>query len=448
MNLSDAFWTSLDADRVPLYEREAHVPSWESAAAAADHLAAAPVAPPEAAPPAADLWPPGYDAPTAAAAPVVKRSRYFVFTLNLGLVEAEAVVRIDLFRAALETMFDEEFSYVSCAHEIAPTTGQHHIQGYLELAGKRQWTLQQFLDCDLFEGQPENRSLWARPARGTAQQNAKYTQKASAQGRWSFCEGIPRNYGQGRDPGLARTLQLIDAGEPLRKVYRQEPDASARHYRFLDRFKLVTSEPRMWPTKVCYIFGPSGTGKSRLISQYFNNPDLVYVAAMPKAGGNFWWDGYDEQPVVVIDEYSPSHFGQGHNLFMQRLVDRYPLKVPVHGGQVNFAARLIIIGSNYPPEQIIFSPPEAPIPWGPSHPIHRRMYDPSNPWIIQKLGNLGGGVLGYSDYVHVDNPVIVAARLEAALLNAAVVAEDYQSTDAMLRNLVDQYLRPRARSSE
>jgi len=446
MNWSDVFGSDLDADRVPLFERGAPLPR-EPPVAPADLLAAAPGAPLEAAPPPA-LWPPGYDAPAAAAAPVVKRSRYFVFTLNLGLVEAEAVARIDLFRAALEEMFDEEFSYASCAHELAPTTGQHHIQGYIELAGKRQWTLQQFLECDLFEGQPENRSLWARPARGTAQQNAKYTQKASDQGRWSFCEGIARNYGQGRDPGLARSLQLIDAGEPLRKVYRQEPDASARHYRFLDRFKLVTSEPRMWPTKVCYIYGPSGTGKSRLISQYFNNPDLVYVAAMPKAGGNFWWDGYDEQPVVVIDEYSPSHFGQGHNLFMQRLVDRYPLKVPVHGGQVNFAARLIIIGSNYAPEQIIFSPPEAPIPWGPSHPIHRRMYDPSNPWIIQKLGNLGGGVLGFAPDVYSENPLVLAARIEAQVRDMAAVAEDYQATDAMLRNLVDQYLRPRARNSE
>ena len=60
-----------------------------------------------------------------------------------------------------------------------------------------------------------------------------------------------------------------------------------------------------------------------------------------------WWDGYEQQETVVLDDF------QGGLLFgfLLHLLDRYPLLVQVKGGTRVFNSKTIIITSNFAPDQ-------------------------------------------------------------------------------------------------
>lgn len=66
---------------------------------------------------------------------------------------------------------------------------------------------------------------------------------------------------------------------------------------------------------------------------------------MPAREKTGWWDGYEGQQVVIIDEF----YGWLGYDFILRLTDRYPLLVETKGGTVQFVSRVVIFTSNSHP---------------------------------------------------------------------------------------------------
>lgn len=89
-----------------------------------------------------------------------------------------------------------------------------------------------------------------------------------------------------------------------------------------------------------WFYGSTGTGKTR--SAYEISP-LAYF----KSPTNHWWDGYEGQETVIIDDYRVDFckFSQ-----LLRLFDRYPLSVEVKGGTVEFLAKDIYITTPKSPQ--------------------------------------------------------------------------------------------------
>lgn len=95
-------------------------------------------------------------------------------------------------------------------------------------------------------------------------------------------------------------------------------------------------EDRSSPPRVVVITGPAGAGKTRWAYDSF--PDKsIYITS-----SNRWWDGYDYQEVVVLDEQDKeaSRFEYG---FILRLLDRYPLRVPIKGGFKKFNSSIVVL---------------------------------------------------------------------------------------------------------
>ncbi|CAG8533739.1 4840_t:CDS:1 [Scutellospora calospora] len=69
-----------------------------------------------------------------------------------------------------------------------------------------------------------------------------------------------------------------------------------------DRKKLIQQEKekRFWRPICIYAFGPGGSGKSGLFTELFR--DEMYDEK-PKKQRNNWWNGYDEQEIVLLDEF-------------------------------------------------------------------------------------------------------------------------------------------------
>lgn len=314
------------------------------------------------------------------------RSQFFTFTLNLGKDPVLAEERVRKHHAVIEAGFlKKKVSFYSGGHEVAPTTGEHHVQGYLEVTKGLQWTYETFKTF-LNKGNTwKGQSLWVKASKGSALENVKYTHKPENVGRWELTKGEFRNYGQGRSAAMAKVKTMLDTGATMKQVYSAEFEESAKHYRFFKEYRLVMTKPRSWPMVVFYIHGPSGSGKSSIIERFWPLGDDTYWLTVPKAGQNVWWDGYDGQSTVVIDDWKPGYFGPGHVLFMQRLVDRYPFKVPVHGGLVEFVSKVIVFTSNTPPDRID-SVEYSGYEWDISNPLYHRVYLRENPWHLVQIG--------------------------------------------------------------
>lgn len=89
-------------------------------------------------------------------------------------------------------------------------------------------------------------------------------------------------------------------------------------------------------------YGDTGSGKTRAVYDKESLDDL-YVHP-----GGHWFDGYDGQDAVLFDDFSGSCFPISYFL---KILDRYPMTVPVKGGFVNWKPRRIYVTSNLNPTE-------------------------------------------------------------------------------------------------
>lgn len=132
---------------------------------------------------------------------------------------------------------------------------------------------------------------------------------------------------------LAKQGKIDEIEEPLRT-------------RFYNTYKKIRADYQVVPESIGsleheWYYGDSGTGKTRKAREenpgaYLKNP-------------NKWWDGYVDQEVVVIDEWSPVHECLAAHL--KQWADHHPFCAETKGSSLCIRPRKIIVTSNYHPEQ-------------------------------------------------------------------------------------------------
>lgn len=99
---------------------------------------------------------------------------------------------------------------------------------------------------------------------------------------------------------------------------------------------------RDWKCSVVVYWGRTGTGKTRAVFDNVNDKEDIYV----HPGGN-WFDGYDQHKIVLFDDYGGSEFKL---TYLLKLIDRYPIRVPIKGGFTSWVPEEIYITSNRSPD--------------------------------------------------------------------------------------------------
>jgi len=83
-------------------------------------------------------------------------------------------------------------------------------------------------------------------------------------------------------------------------------------------------------------WGATGTGKTRGVRTRY--PD-AYLKSNTK-----WWDGYNCEAVVILDEMTPNTIGSWH---IKLWTDYGAFMAETKGGSVRIRPELVIITSNY-----------------------------------------------------------------------------------------------------
>nr|WQA30151.1 MAG: rep protein [Cressdnaviricota sp.] len=117
-------------------------------------------------------------------------------------------------------------------------------------------------------------------------------------------------------------------------VAREAPEEYVLHHRGFQalEYQLLSSVPKPVPV-VSWYYGETGTGKTFNAYKLANEGEVFMQYGPNQKGGAVWWDGYLGQKVVVLDDFRPWWIPFD---FLLNLLDRYPIRVQVKGGFVNF----------------------------------------------------------------------------------------------------------------
>lgn len=240
------------------------------------------------------------------------QSKYWCFTLNnYSTDEEEAIKCINC-------------SYVIYGKEIGES-GTPHLQGYIELSTRRRFGAVKRLF-------PIRTHLEVR--RGTAQQAREYCLKDDVSAY--ECGTISR--GQGARNDLEGLHEDLKNGKSLKDIRDDHFANYLKYSKSIHQYVLHKDTPRTWRTQVRCYWGNTGTGKTR--QAFTDFPEAYFHPGGP------WFDGYEGDEHVIFDDFGGSEFKL---TYLLKLLDRYPMRVPVKGGFTQWKPRVIVITSNHPP---------------------------------------------------------------------------------------------------
>lgn len=153
---------------------------------------------------------------------------------------------------------------------------------------------------------------------------------------------------QGQRNDLAQVREQISAGQGMRQIV--ETATSYQSIRSAELMFKYKEKKRDWIPDVFYVWGKSGTGKTRWVYDHYPTEDIHKQPASELK----WFEAYDAHPVVLIDEVdSNTSYVQ-----LKELTDRYPMRVHCKGSTRSFLGKVIVLTSLCDPELLWYDQPE------------------------------------------------------------------------------------------
>lgn len=251
----------------------------------------------------------------------MQRARTWCWTLNNYTEEEEAKIQ------SLECRF------VGYGRETGEN-GTPHLQGFIMFGNAKS-----FSACKNLLG---NR-VHLEKARGAPWQAWEYCLKDGDIFQKGFPPVSQQQNGEREKTRWARMLTLARNGQ-LVTLAEEEPKAYIQYKRTFDQ---ICKENNVATDSLdaldnYWIFGPTGTGKSRGVRKLFG--DSLFVKDLNK-----WWDNYNGEQNVLLDDVDPDSMKYLAKK-LKNWADHYPFPAEKKGGSMVIRPKRIIITSNYEPQ--------------------------------------------------------------------------------------------------
>lgn len=218
-------------------------------------------------------------------------------------------------------------SFLVYQKEKCPTTNRVHYQTYCEFKTKQRMTAIKKLFGN--DAHIEQR-------KGTQQQAIDYCKKTESRAEDPKEFGEPKVSEQGKRNDIQDAVDALKKKNSIKEVAMEHSTTFVKYHGGLSKLSclLYNHRDKKNPPTVLWIYGPSGCGKSRFAHTMSND---IY----PKASEHKWWDGYQQQELIIIDEYK----GAWPLEYLLKVIDRYPMYIEVKGGSMPLNSPYIIITS-------------------------------------------------------------------------------------------------------
>lgn len=247
-----------------------------------------------------------------------QRYRAFVFTWNNYDLSVEPYLK------------SLECRYICYGRELAPSTGTPHLQGYV-----------------YFENARSSKSVkkllpgaWVERARGSVDEAIGYCKKTE-----DFYERGDRPFSQ-EEKGAAEKERWEGVWKKAKDgdIEGIDPDVRVRYYGTLKRISEDYMQKCGNLSKPCgvWIYGESGSGKTRSVHEA--HPEC-YVK--PR---NVWWDGYQGEEVVLLDDVDKYDVKLGG--LLKHWADAFAFIGERKGGSKRIRPAKFIVTSQYRIEDI------------------------------------------------------------------------------------------------
>jgi len=233
----------------------------------------------------------------------------------------------------LNVKYDDQVVFLVYQIEKAPDTGTLHAQGVVWFKNPRFLQgVKRYFESDTMHLEPCK--YWDA--------SVEYCTKEETREAGPFKYGTePECKGQGHRSDLDEAFSAAKEG----RLEDVSPSTLLRYHRGVEKVSQTGVKERWSKTmrpeiEVLVFWGPPGVGKSYWCNTWFED-------AYRKRPDTKWWDGYEEEDTIIIDEFR----GQiDYRMFLQ-ICDRYPLCLEIKGGHTYAAWTRVIIISNYEPEK-------------------------------------------------------------------------------------------------
>lgn len=220
-------------------------------------------------------------------------------------------------------------SYMIVGKEVGES-GTPHLQGYFVFVKNMRLSAVKKLN---------GRAHWEM-ANGSAKENIAYCSK---DGDYFENGSPPASKGSGNKIRWDLAKAAAQEGR-----FDDVPDEI--YIRFYRTLKEIAKDNMVKPEALpgccgLWIYGLTGTGKSHaVITQYPNR----YIKQ-----NNKWWDGYQGEAIVHMDEIGPSHMPWITSLLL-KWADKWEFGAEIKGGALQIRPKKFIVTSNYSIDQMGF----------------------------------------------------------------------------------------------
>jgi len=231
--------------------------------------------------------------------------------------------------------FDEtKLKYLCCQVEKTKE-GKRHLQGYAEFTNAHRLTAAKLLliGCGL------SNTVHLEPRKGTPQQARDYCHKLESAEAGTFREWGKLAAGPGQRTDLQEVQDLLKKGASLNSIARACPVAFIKYGRGITATHTeIVSPPERKNITVHVLIGEPGSGKTHYAFDKGGDDIYTLFSCAPE-----WWDGYTGQKTILIDDF----YGALPFERLLRILDRYPLNLPIKGGSRWAAYTQVFITSNH-----------------------------------------------------------------------------------------------------